>query len=255
MQAPHRRSSRGVGIIRAMEARRYAGFVAARESFKADVELWTRENPGLRAALEALREELGYSDYSVETPIVYNSLIDSFRPESTVRCILVADNPGKNEQKASNRSYLVGQSGKLAAAFFRNGLGIDFRTEVLVLNKTPVHTPKTAELKHLSGYSRLIEDSQRAMAALAFRFHALLGCPLWIVGYSELGGLFAPFSKALRVAYSTASPRLKDSVLVFRHFSMNQFSYDLKRSSLPDLGVEENLRRIGSAYRKKYLGF
>ena len=47
------------------------------------------------------------------------------------------------------RVPFVGQAGKLAARFFREELGLEFRREVLVVNKTPLHTPKTAELRKL----------------------------------------------------------------------------------------------------------
>jgi hypothetical protein len=238
-----------------MDRKTYEAFSAAREDFRSAVSRWMRENPGLGEAQERLRRARGYGDYCVETPIVYNAALDRVGPDSKLRGILVADNPGKNEQLAANRSYLVGQSGKLALSFYRNSLGIDFRTEVLVLNKTPVHTPKTAELKLLAEYADLVEESQRFMARLSFRLHSLLRCPLWIVGYSELDGLFAPFAGELAAAYRTAPPDLKASVLVFRHFSMNQFAIDLKRNSDPALGVEENLERLGTAHRARRLGF
>jgi hypothetical protein len=201
--------------------------------------------------------------YRVETPVVYNEALDETGPGDRVRLILVADNPGRREQAAENRRYLVGPSGKIAERFFRDNpaLGIEFRKNVLILNKTPVHTARTAELAELCrmGGSRLaaaVEESQRAMAALLLDFHlALAPVPVWIIGYSEMkkGGIFEAYTETVKTLYA-ALPRRREELLFFRHFSMNQFTIDLKRQSPPGEPVEEALARIGAAYRGRILG-
>ena len=79
---------------------------------------------------------------------MYNRSIDDIKKEDDIKIILIGYNPGKDEQLERNRRYLVGQSGKIADGFFRKNpeLGIDFRKNVLILNKTPLHTAKTKKL-------------------------------------------------------------------------------------------------------------
>ncbi|GHT91756.1 hypothetical protein FACS1894140_2820 [Spirochaetia bacterium] len=208
--------------------------------------------------------------YTVETPIVYNGALDDVQPADNIKLILVADNPGRREQAAENRRYLVGPSGKIAEKFFRENpaLGIDFRRSVIILNKTPIHTPRTAELAELCrlGGARTaagavlttaLEESQRAMAALLLEFHrALAPVPVWITGYSEMkkGGIFKAYTDTVRDLYANEK-KLKKTVLLFRHFSMNQFTIDLHKQMLPGEAAPETLERIGAAYRERVLGW
>lgn len=87
--------------------------------------------------------------YTIETPLVYNHSLDEITQEKTIKLVLVTDNPGKEEQKSQNQRYLVGQAGKLGNTFFKKHpeLKIDFRENVIILNKTILHTPKTLDLK------------------------------------------------------------------------------------------------------------
>ncbi len=246
-----------------MTAHAYAALDSIRDEFRALVGVWTADHPYLPALQERLRAELGYADYRVETPIVYNRGLDEVAKGDSVRFVLVADNPGKNEQLARNNRYLVGQSGKLAAGWFERELGMDFRREVLILNKTPVHTPKTAELRKLlalaGGYrgrlGSLLAESQRAMASLAYRAARALGAPIWISGLGELrrGGLFETYLDALAELISgggRASPR----ILAFNHFSMNQFAIEIKRKADPSKPLEEELERIGEENAARVFG-
>ena len=90
-------------------------------------------------------------DYPLETAVVYNTALDEITAESQINLIVIGDNPGKDEQLSKNNKYLVGQSGKIAAGFFTRNpqLRTDFRKNVIILNKTPVHTAKTKHLKFL----------------------------------------------------------------------------------------------------------
>lgn len=238
-----------------MEDKAFSRFCALRADFRERVESWTRAHPSLAADQQALAGSLGY-DYRVETPIVYNSSLDKVSAEDRVRIVIAADNPGQNEQLSAKRAYLVGQSGKLAEGLFRRELGMDFRAETAILNKTPVHTPKTRELKGLpEAYLPLVEESQRYMAGLCVDAALALGAELWIIGYSEFGprGIFRTFARELsRKAGEAGFP--PERVLVFRHFSMNQFSADLKAKRVPGESAMEALKRIGAAYRAEKLG-
>jgi hypothetical protein len=254
-----------------MTSEAYGALEAIREEFRGLVGSWSADNPYLMEIQERVRAARGYEDYRVETPIVYNRALDDLGPGSEIGIILVADNPGKKEQLAANNRYLVGQSGKLAEGWFRSELGVDFRREVLILNKTPVHTPKTAELALLAksaGFHRqrleaLLAGSQTAMADLAWRLYRAMsgsagasGPALWISGLGELrkGGLFNIYRDELSRRLGRATPRELSGVLAFNHFSMNQFAIEIKRKARPGAPIAEELARIGRENRMRVFG-
>jgi len=243
----------------------FTEFCKIRDEFRAYVdELSARASSWLLPLQEELRQLQGYSDYSVETPVVYNRALDDVQAGDDIRFIIVADNPGKNEQLGKNQRYLVGQSGKLARSWFKAELGLDFERQAIIINKTPIHTPKTAELRLLrkladqrpTEFDALLAESQKRMADFAFRFHVCLDCYLWISGYGELAGrgLFKPWAEALSGYYEKKSDDIKRKVLVFRHFSMNQFAIEYKsnQAGLPVIG---KLEAIGQANRRRILGW
>jgi hypothetical protein len=267
-----------------MKKAEYNAIESARKEFAHLVKRLSRDLPFLSSLQEELRLELGYDDYRVETPVVYNRALDDLGPGDRISFILVADNPGKKEQLAENNRYLVGQSGKLAAGFFQNRLGVDFRKEVIILNKTPIHTPKTAELRRLlaladaagkregEGLRKAFRESQETMAALARGLHGALGSPgrgasasgaagsgavLWVSGLGELRekGLFRPWAEALGAAYDGAPPDLVDRIWLFNHFSMNQFAIEVKKKADPARPLLGELGRIGTENRKRVLGW
>jgi hypothetical protein len=244
-------------------------FSKARTHYRAEIEKLILEMPKLKVIQQKLINGRTPS-YTVETPIVYNSALDDVQPDSDIRLILVADNPGRREQMAENRRYLVGPSGKIAEKFFRDNpsLNIDFRANVIILNKTPVHTPRTEELKELrklggAAFETALDHSQRIMAKLLREFHQALACgtpsceggkvPVWICGYSEMkkGGVFEAYTQELKALYSDSG--LRESVFLYRHFSMNQFTIDLKRQTVKGESLDQALKRIGKAYREKFL--
>jgi hypothetical protein len=238
-------------------------FIKARERYRRETEKLLRAMPDLQAVLKRLVNSRSPS-YPVETPIVYNSALDDVRADSEIRLILVADNPGRREQAAENRRYLVGPSGKIAEKFFRDNpaLNIDFRANAIILNKTPVHTPRTAELKELCrlggpALKTALAESQRLMAQVLLEFHQALSdenaLPVWITGYSEMkkGGVFEAYTNELKAIYG--GTELGNAIFLYRHFSMNQFTIDLKRQSVKGETLNKALRRIGGAYREKFL--
>jgi len=240
-------------------------FIKAKTHYREGVERLTLELPGLCAFLQELVDNRSPS-YPVETPIVYNTAIDDITADSDIRLILVADNPGRREQAAENRRYLVGPSGKIAEKFFRDNpaLKIDFRKNVIILNKTPIHTPRTIELKELcrlgsAALEKALDGSQRFMARLLFEFQKALSygnvssVPVWITGYSEMkkNGVFAAYTNELKTIYNKSE--LEKTLFLYRHFSMNQFTIDLKQQAVPGESVSKTLKRIGTAYRKKIL--
>ena len=243
-------------------------FVKARDRFRYAVEELGRSLPKLKSIQQKFAESRAdgkNSSYTVETPVVYNSALDDVTTGDEIKMILVADNPGRREQASENRRYLVGPSGKIAQKFFRDNpaLGIDFLKNVIILNKTPIHSPRTAELRELcrleaetggSSIALALKESQRTMAALLLEFQLALDVQAWIVGYSEMkkGGIFEVYTDALKSLY--ADREMYKQILFYRHFSMNQFTIDLKRQALRGETAAKSLMRIGTAYRERILG-
>jgi hypothetical protein len=284
-----------------MNRRAWRAFTAARDQYRDFAGVLERQLPELRALQQELVNRRQGPAYTVETPVVYNQALEDVKSGDDIRLILVADNPGRREQAAENRRYLVGPSGKIAEKFFRDNpaLDIDFRRQVIILNKTPIHTPRTAELRELarlsggeSAVASGIVESQRVMARLIREFHRALSLdktpagfvPVWIIGYSEMkkGGIFEAFTETLRELYAPpvipgSAPPTKtpakgrdregrengdrpteppgDWLFLFRHFSMNQFTIDLRQKAAAEEPVAEALTRIGAAYRERILGW
>jgi hypothetical protein len=240
-------------------------FVKARTRYRNEIKKMLLKLPELQLVQQKLVDSRSPS-YIVETPIVYNTALDDINKESEIRLILVADNPGRREQAAENCRYLVGPSGKIAEKFFRDNsaLGIDFRKNVIILNKTPIHTPRTVELKELcrlggDALKTALENSQRFMARLLFDLHQAFvsgydkPIPVWITGYSEMmqGKVFEAYTEELKAIYG--GNVLMNSIFLYRHFSMNQFTIDLKQQVVSGESLAKALNRIGKAYRERFL--
>lgn len=251
-----------------MTRAQWKAFTAFRDIFRDQCAAWAREaerlvGPG-GATLRDLQREAarddGTPEYPLENPVVYNASLDAIAETDDISLIVVGDNPGKDEQLDKNRRYLVGQAGKLGEGFFRANpeLRTDFRKNVVILNKTPIHTAKTKELAYIAKrggepFSRFIRETQIWMATETARLRAGLGCPLWLVGYAELRekGLFRAYADELRLRCESDA----EDILLFQHFSMNRFSIDLKDRRVPGLSLERNLREIGGGHRKEILGW
>ena len=253
-------------------------FVKTRERFRCLAEELGYSLPNLKNIQQKFADSRAETSYTVETPVVYNSALDDITINDEIKLILVADNPGRREQAAENRRYLVGPSGKIAKKFFLNNpvLGIDFLKNVIILNKTPIHSPRTVELRELCRLEKTpkknhteiqrhggnfkgslagaLEESQKNMAALLLEFHEALGCPVWVTGYSEMrkNGIFEVYTEKLKELYADKQEMYKQ-IYFYRHFSMNQFTIDLKKQAVPGETVVESLRRIGAAYRERIL--
>ncbi len=250
-----------------MDKNSWDSFCKIREAYKGYVFYLSESVPALASVQKRLISQRPGGAFPLDTSVVYNHSLDDVDQADQIKLILVADNPGRREQEAGNRRYLVGPSGKLADTFFKNHgeLGIDFKKNVIILNKTPIHTPRTGDLKDLiqlggPEVERAVVDSQGAMAAFIRDFHRALTpdqgepLPLWIIGYSELGKLFAPFTRALTTLYPPEDPQRK-GIYLFRHFSMNQFTVDLRRQRKEGESVKEALERLGSRYRQNIFGW
>lgn len=225
-----------------MTLEQWDGFCRFRDAFRRQCSQWSSRYAGLLQPLQKAASSADTPSYPLETEIVYNTALDEVSVQDDIRLMVIGDNPGKDEQRSANRRYLVGQAGKLAAGFFARNpeLGIDFRKNVIILNKTPVHTAKTTHLRYLlqngtSEIASLIRDSQQWMAEQTVMLHSCLTsggnrCPLWLVGYSELKqkGLFSIYREMLVRQYGSCTDSCRQQVFVYQHFSMNRFAVDLK---------------------------
>ncbi|MDR0401163.1 MAG: uracil-DNA glycosylase family protein [Treponema sp.] len=250
-----------------MKKAAWTAFCGARDRYREGVEKFRRAFPGLKTLQQSLADSRSGPGYTVRRSLVYNQALDEVAPADEIRLILVGDNPGRREQETGR--YLAGPSGKIAEGFFHTAaeLGIDLRKNVLILNKTPVHSPRTGELKELCrlggpDFARRIGETQRFMASVLLEFHRALSAggacpalPVWIIGYSEMKerGIFEPYTRAL--GEDCPGTPLGDSLFLYRHFSMNQFSSDLRRQIQEGEGLPAALDRIGRAYRKRILGW
>ena len=234
-------------------------------------------NQSFASLLSPLQKEAAKKDtpdYPIETPVVYNTALDEITQDSEIRLIVIGDNPGKEEQRAFNQKYLVGQSGKIAAGFFARHpeFKTDFRKNAIILNKTPIHSAKTNHLKAIKKgggekIAKLLSDSQLYMAQKTASLHSELCLAagdngikpqIWLVGYAELKGrgLFLEYRDALK-AKLTDNPdfQKEDSpwnrLFVFQHFSMNRFSIDLKNfmEKNPEMDILQACRELGKLHR------
>jgi hypothetical protein len=227
------------------------------------IEKTEASTPDLSKHIQKLIREREGPSYTVEKAVVYNEALNDFTEQSEIKMILVGDNPGRREQE--KRRYLVGPSGKIAENFFHNNpaLGIDFKKNVLILNKTPIHSPRTTELKTLIALGgrelkAAVLSTQKAMAKLLLKFWEALAASnpiIWIIGYSEMkkGGIFEVYTETLK-QLCIDNPDFKENILFFRHFSMNQFAIDLKKRSQSSETAAESLKKIGIMYRERILG-
>ena len=265
-----------------MNNAQWQAFCCFRDAFKAKCAEWDAAFSDELMPLQRAAVTPETPPYPIETAVVYNRALDELTPQSRITYIVIGDNPGKDEQLSKNNRYLVGRSGKLAEGFFaRNSeLATDFRRNVIILNKTPVHTAKTAQLDTVAdtGSERirtLLAESQQWMAQATATLHRELydaavaanggDVPrLWLVGYSELKGkgLFQRYRDELKAAYLLDDGETMhaawNSVYVYRHFSMNQFSSDLKKKRTTIDGTPEPLQqaltRIGLQYKQMIFG-
>ncbi|MBQ0040094.1 MAG: hypothetical protein KBS64_06685 [Treponema sp.] len=244
-----------------MTEQQWSAFTEFREGYRQLCNEWNKLAPKLLP----LQKTLAGTDYNVETSIVFNRAYDEFTKDDEINLIVIGDNPGKDEQLAKNNRYFVGKSGIVAENFFRKNtqLNMDFRKKTIIMNKTPVHTAKTKQLKDLeknggTEIKDLIEQSQLKCAEITARLHMGLGeeCQLWLVGHSELkkGGVFLKYKDRLKESYGTSN--MWEKVFLFNHFSMGRFSVDLKesREENPQLPLDEVLYQIGTRHKNEVYG-
>ncbi len=245
-----------------MTKEQFARFDSLRQDFKNYCQKLDNQFKPLLVPLVSSAGLKDTPEYPLQTSIVYNSALDSITIQSQINLIVVGDNPGKDEQLESNQKYLVGQAGKLGAKFFTDNpqLKTDFRENVIILNKTPVHSAKTSHLKTMiknggNQILQILQETQTFMAQLIAKLQKLFDCQVWMVGYGELkdGGIFDTFKKTLFQCCSSDTLNWQ-KYLVFQHFSMNRFTIDLRSfmQNHPQLSLENALQQLGTLHKNEF---
>ena len=247
-----------------MTDKQWKDFVKFKNELRQKIEEWTASAPELKELQKYAAQAANTPEYPFEIPVVYNLALDDVTPQDEIKLIVIGDNPGKDEQRAKNSRYLVGQAGKIAEGYFRRNteLGVDFRRNVIILNKTPIHSAKTSQLKTIikqggPKIANLIQESQIWMAQKTAALHASLNTELWLVGYAELKekGIFCSYRDTLK---ASCTPQAWDRVYVFQHFSMNRFTIDLadyiKTEKKENAPLESNIHELGIIHRNEIFG-
>ena len=254
-----------------MTNQQWKAFCAFKQEFREICQKWKDEFSEILKPLQKISANQDkVPDYPIENPIVYNTALDEITQDDEIKLIVIGDNPGKNEQLQINQKYLVGLSGKIADNFFKKNpeLKTDFRKNVIILNKTPIHTAKTKELLFLANQNEklknLLTESQIWMAKKTVELHIALDCKMWLVGYAEVKekGIFKEYRNTLFSEYqkSQESKNAYQKFFVFQHFSMNRFLIDLNEFSknLPesekDISLESCLEKLGSLHKNQIFG-
>ena len=250
-----------------MTEKQWKYFCDFKKELKQKIEEWTERAPKLTDLQKEAARLAKNTEYSFETPVVYNRALDDVQPQDDIKLIVIGDNPGKDEQLKINNRYLVGQAGKIAEGYFRRNpeLGVDFRRNVIILNKTPIHSAKTIQLNTIAKLggpeiSGLIKESQIWMAEKTAALHAELGTELWLVGYSELKDkkIFCPYRDTLKACLINSKKAVWNRVYVFQHFSMNRFTIDLsdyvKAEKKENAPLESNIHELGVLHKKEIFG-
>lgn len=259
-----------------MNQKQWDYFCKFKDDFKKKIEEWNQKVPDLKELQKQAAKEAKTPDYPFETPIVYNKDLDKLTVKDEIRLIVIGDNPGKDEQLLKNNRYLVGQAGKIADGFFKRHqeLNVDFRKNVIILNKTPVHSAKTNQLKKMmtAGGEKvkdLIQESQNWMAEQTALLQINLSLlsqngeskpELWLVGYGELKnkGFFTSYRDVLKRTYEMcyggqANFSPWNNVYVFQHFSMNRFTIDLNdfinKNNLSQNQLIDNIHSLGNIHK------
>ena len=249
-----------------MTEQQWKYFCDFKKQLKQKVEEWTAQAPELTDLQKKSAQLANNTEYSYETPVVYNRSLDDITPQDDIKLIVIGDNPGKDEQLKKNNRYLVGQAGKIAEGYFRRNpeLGVDFRRNVIILNKTPIHSAKTVQLNTIAKLggqkiADLIKESQIWMAEKTAALHAELGTELWLVGYSELKDkkIFSAYRDTLKESLLDKKEAW-NRVYVFQHFSMNRFTIDLsdfiKAGKKENAPLESNIHELGVLHKIEIFG-
>lgn len=231
-----------------MTKKQFDDFCKLRDNFKNQIEEWNKEyNKILKRKIEEVEA------YEILNSFIYNEKLDEITEKNNIKYIWVQDNPGYNEMLQGR--YAVGSSGKTGQNFLLNmNLAEDFDKQVIVLNKSPIHTKITSNLTKLKNKD-IQNMTQEYMADLIYKFHKVFKCDLWILGISSLNSIFKVFTENIQSLYTNNS--LNRKLYLYYHFSQGQFkkAYNQKEKEAETKDVEKILEDIGIANKNKYFDF
>ena len=177
--------------------------------------------------------------------IMHHYLAEIERREQ-YKYILIGDNPGVEEFEKGR--YFIGKSGQALRIFFEENLVDNFDKEVIVYNKTQLHTSKTEQLHGVRSrlkfklFNNILLDNAEIISVA----HKLLNVPVIMVGYSEFTDLFQTFWKEINKNI------FAEDILVFKHPSHNHFfdQWNFEKAKHPTKTNLELLVDIGSKNRQ-----
>ncbi|WP_319205079.1 hypothetical protein [uncultured Ilyobacter sp.] len=225
-----------------MTSQQYEKFIKIRERFRQEVDKYRENYPDFAESLlkRYEQEEKGMRAF------VYNEKLDYLEKNDSIKYVWVTDNPGFRESKENK--YAVGISGKTGKNFMEeNGFVKDFDREVIVLNKSFVHTKVTSELGKFNLYGDILKKNQKFMGELACGLQEIFGCDMWILGTSNLNKIFKSFRETIE------SKGEFDDIYFYYHFSQGQFkkAYNRKKNELMNQNPKEICKIIGIENRNK----
>jgi len=225
-----------------MTSRQYEEFLKIREKFRMKVDEYRDNYPGFAKDI-LKRYDQKESDMRA---FVYNEKLDYLGKDDSIKYIWVTDNPGFNESKQNK--YAVGISGKTGKNFMEeNGFVNDFDREVIVLNKSFVHTKVTSELGKFDLYRDILMENQKFMGELACDLQRVFKCDMWILGTSNLNKIFKSFKDTIE------ANKEFDNIYFYYHFSQGQFkkAYNKEKNKLISENPKEICKNIGIENRNK----
>ena len=233
-----------------MTEEQFKNFTIAINEFKEKVNNWNNTNRLLKNTIRNINNQSNpYLKTTLKKAVIYNSNLGKIVKTDKIKFILVLDNPGVEEQ--AEEKYLIGRAGKTARSFFLNYLQInDFDKEVLVLNKTPIHTPKTNDLAKLKK-EVIFDEAQIFMADLTFNLYNIFNCELWLLGITHIGKgkMFEPYLNKLSENFGDER---NEKIKLLKHFSYGGFKNDFTKEEKTSLTKRSTLQIIQSVSEKRW---
>jgi hypothetical protein len=178
-------------------------------------------------------------------PFVWNRELDPYVEEPArlqeLRWILCSDNPGVEEAKLGCFLAPTGRSGREARKVIAEA-GHDWNRQVIVLNKSVIHTPKTADLKALP--AEPIRETERFMAQIILDLLRETKADLWVIGFGGVDAREPGWPRRLRgrdafpssfvmphfwAALKEGGAPFADRIFISKHFSHGQFAMEMKQ--------------------------
>ena len=231
-----------------MTEKQYENFYKLKNNFKNQIKEWNdKYNKELKEKIENIE------GYDISNSFIYNEKLDELTKKDNIKYIWIQDNPGYNEMLQGK--YAVGSSGKVGQNFLINmNLVKNFDKEVIVLNKSPIHTKITSNLSKLK-HKEIQNFTQIYMANFIYEVHKIFKCDLWILGISNLNTIFKNFTENIQDLYKNDD--LNKKIYLYYHFSQGQFkkAYNQKERELETDNVQKILEEIGVTNKNKYFEF